>query len=235
MTATSDADAGECSASPPQAAPGPHPYFRAIEDLFIDLRGSPLMLSPKDWQIARDWYREGIPLDLVERTVRRIFASRKAKEDEGKHKKIWTLGYCKQSVKAAWRRQQVLQAPGAGGEDEELDLAARLANLAAALPEGLAGRDGFAERIRALDGGAETIEEQLVELDRELFRRASEALEPSQAEAVERELAASRAALADRLPAAELERAGERLREEILRRRLDLPVLSLFAPEAAGD
>ena len=207
-------------------------YHRAIEDVFIDLRGSPLQLSVKDYQIAREWYEEGIPLELVESTVREVFARREAQKDEEKHKKVWTLGYCKRAVKAAWTRQQELQAPAAGGAEEELDLAGRLANLAAALPAGLAGRDAVAERIRALEGSAEVVEGRLAELDREVYQAAVGGLSFEDAAAVDRELAASRAALAARLPVEELERAGEALREEILRNRLGLPVLSLFAPEA---
>ncbi len=210
-------------------------YHRAIEDFFIDLRGSPLQFSPKDYHIAREWYEEGVPLELVERTVREIFARRKAREDEEKQKKVWSLGYCNRTVKAAWRRQQEIQAPGAGGEEDELDLPARLANLAAALPAGLAGRSGVAERILALAGDAEAIEQTLAEIDREVLCRASEALAASEREAIESELATAQAALAERLSADELERAGDRLREQILRRRLGLPVLSLFAPEALGS
>lgn len=209
-------------------------YHRAIEDVFIDLRGSPLQLSVKDYQIAREWFQEGIPLELVERTVREVFARREAQKDEEKHKKVWSLGYCKRAVKAAWTRQQELQAPAAGGGEEELDLAGRLANLAAALPVGLAGRDAVVEKIRALDGDAEAIEIRLTELDRELYQAAAGTLSPEVAAEVDQELAASRAALAGRLPAEELERAGDALREEILRRRLGLPVLSLFAPEAVA-
>ncbi len=210
-------------------------YHRAIEDLFIDLRGSPLQFSPKDYHIAKAWYTDGIPLDLVERTVRELFAQRKAREDEAKQKKVWSLGYCQRAVKGAWRRQQELQAPAAEGEEgQELDLAARLENLAAALPDSLPDRDALAGKVRALSGDAETVEGRLIALDRELVRLASGALPSPEVEAVERELAASRAALAERLPADELERAGDRLREEILRRRLGLPVMSLFAPEASA-
>ncbi len=209
-------------------------YHRAIEDVFIDLRGSPLQFAPKDYHIAREWYEEGIPLDMVERTVREVFARREARKDEEKDKKVWSLAYCQRAVKAAWRRQQELQAPAAGGGEEELDLAVRLRRLAAALPAGLTDRDAVVERIRALEGDAETIEGRLTELDREVVAAATAGLSPPEVEAVEQELAASRDALAGRLPAEELERAGDRLREEILRRRLGLPVLSLFAPEAVS-
>ena len=48
-------------------------YFLAIEKVFVELRGSPLYLSPKDWKIARGWYDGGIPIEWVERTLREIF------------------------------------------------------------------------------------------------------------------------------------------------------------------
>ncbi len=225
MTATSDADGEEPS--------GPHPYFLAIEDVFLDLRGAPLQLSSKDWQVAKAWHEEGIPLELVERAIRELFARRAARQGEDDDAdKVWSLAWCQRSVKAAWRRHQKLQAPASGGDEEALDVPARLANLAAALPEDLAGRDALAEEIRTLSGDAETVEARLTALDRELVRRVSDALSATDAADVERQLSASRAALSERLPAAELERAGERMREEVLRRRLGLPVLSLFAPEA---
>ena len=223
-------------AEEPEEPSGPHPYFMAIEEVFLELRGSPLQLSSKDWHVAREWHEEGIPLELVERTVREIFERRKAKAEveEEKEDKVWGLGHCKRSVKAAWRRQQKLEAPGAAGEREELDLPARLESLAAALPAGLARRQAAVKRIVALEGDAEAIEASLTEIDRELLQAGSEGLPSSEHEEIERQLAASRSALADRLPAAELERAEARLREEILRQRLALPVLSLFAPEASG-
>ena len=209
-------------------------YHRAIESFFIDLRGSPLQFSPKDYHIAKEWYEEGIPLEFVERIVSEVFARRETQKDDEKSKKVWGLSYCKRAIKAGWRRQQELQAAGVASEDEELDLASRLDNLASSLPASLADREAVAARIRALEGEAETIEASLTELDGEIVRASADTLLPPEAEAVEQELATSRAALAARLPAAELERAGDRLREEILRRRLGLPVLSLFAPEALG-
>ncbi len=218
----------------PEEPSGPHPYFLAIEDVFLELRGAPLQLSPRDWQIAREWHEAGIPLELVERTVREVFERRRARLEaaEKDDEKVWNLAYLKRSVKAAWRRQQELQAPGAAGEAEELDLPARLERLAASLPADLPGREAAAARIRALEGDAQAIEEGLARIDRELLEQARAGLPASGRQAIERELAASRETLADRLPAEELERAEERLREEVLRRRLGLPVLSLFAPEA---
>jgi len=208
---------------------GPHPYFLAIEDVFLELRGSPLQLSPKDWQTAREWYEKTIPLELVERVVREIFERRKAK---GQEDKVWTLGHCKRAVHTAWRRQQELVAAGQESTEPSLDLERRLQRLSESLPEGLTDRETFADRIRSLRGDVEMVERELEVLDRAIVESLSASLSPETSERVDRELANSRQALAGRLPAAELERSSQRLREEILRRELALPVLSLFAPEA---
>ena len=48
-------------------------YFRRLEKLFISLRGSPLLLSPGDWETARRWKERGIPLHLIERVLEDIF------------------------------------------------------------------------------------------------------------------------------------------------------------------
>src|SRR5260370_29815130 len=51
-----------------------HAYFLAIEDHFVRLRGAPLLLSPADWHAARRWHQQGIPLELVRRAPRQVFA-----------------------------------------------------------------------------------------------------------------------------------------------------------------
>ncbi|MEM7350165.1 MAG: hypothetical protein AAF657_05120 [Acidobacteriota bacterium] len=211
---------------------GPHPYFMAIEEVFLDLRGSPLQLTSADWRLAETWFRQGIPLDLVERTVRAAFARRQAKEDQAKKQKVWSLRYCKRAVESAWRRQQELAASGAPDPAETLDLEARLARLAAALPAALVGRVAIARRIESLEGDAEGVEAALATIDREVVGDAGRHLTQQQNTEVERELELAREALAQRLPAAELERSTEQLREQIVRRHLELPILSLFAPEA---
>jgi hypothetical protein len=206
-----------------------HAYFQAVEDIFVELRGSPLLLSPADWQVARRWHREGVPLELVRRTLAEVFARRKERRAKGK---ISSLRYCAPAVEAAWAEVRELTAPGRRAGAEELAIAPRLAALAAALPAGLSGREAFAARIAALGGGPEAVEEGLSALDREMLDAAAAGLaEPARAEidaAVEKTLAA----FGQRLPAEELELSRARLARQALRRRLALPVLSLFSPEA---
>lgn len=207
-----------------------HAYFRAVEDVFIRLRGAPLLLSPADWRVAQRWHRLGVPLALIETTLAEVFAKR---GERGARGKVQSLRYCAPAVEAAWEEVQELQAPGEREEEAPaLDVPARLEALAAALPPKLAGRDELAAAIRALTGPPETVEEALVRLEEETLDAADRRLRAPGRDELERQADASLAGVADRLPAAEVEAARERLLRRLLRKRIELPVLSLFGPEA---
>jgi hypothetical protein len=211
-------------------------YFQAIEKIFVDLRGAPLLVSPADWHVARRWHGEGVPLDLIRSALEEVFAKRKERGAKGR---ISSLRYCAPAVEAAWDHLRELNAPA----DRErapaagLDLPGRLRALAAALPEALPERADWAGRIAALvdRGGSPAVEEGLATLDRELLDAAAARLTGKAGREVEETVARTLAALAGRLPDEELERSRDHLRRQILRKRLDLPVLSLFSPEAAPD
>src|SRR5436309_13032449 len=87
----------------------PHAYFQAIEEVFVALRGAPLLLSPTDWQIARRWHREGIPLGLIRQALEAVFAKR---QERGAKGRISSLRYCAPAVEAAWAERRELAAPG---------------------------------------------------------------------------------------------------------------------------
>ena len=201
-----------------------HAYFQAVEEIFVRLRGAPLLLSPADWQVASRWHREGVPLDLVERVLEEVFAKRKERGTKGR---INSLRYCAPAVEAAWADLRELTAPGERAEADPLDIAARLRSLASAVP------DAFKERVLALHGDAPAVEAALSALDREML--AGAALTPELREEVDAAVEKTLAALKGRLPADELERSRERLTHQVLRQRLGLPVLSLFSPEAQLD
>lgn len=204
-----------------------HSYFQAIEEVFVALRGAPLLLSPVDWQVARRWHRDGVPLDLVKSTLAEVFEKRKERRAKGK---ISSLRYCAPAVEAAWEALRELKAPGHRTEAPDFEIAPRLAALAAALPPGL--KDSFAARISSLDGDPRKVEERLSGLDRELLAAAENGMDDETRAEVEAAVEKTLAGLRARLPADELERSRERLAHQVLRRRLGLPVLSLFSPEA---
>src|SRR3954452_7927036 len=86
-----------------------HAYFQAVEEIFVELRGAPLLLSPADWQVARRWHQEGVPLDLVRRTLVGVFARRTERGAKGT---ISSLRYCAPAVEAAWTDLKELTGPG---------------------------------------------------------------------------------------------------------------------------
>jgi len=208
---------------------GDHAYFQAIEEIFVRLRGAPLLLSPTDWLVASRWHHEGVPLDLVRQSLEEVFAKRKERGAKGK---INSLRYCAPAIEAAWAERRELSAPGELGEAPALDIPGRLQRLAAALPSSVP--PDLVQRILGLEGNAPSVEAALSALDQDLLAAASSGLDPELGHDIEAAVEKTLAVLASRIPAAELERSRERLKHQVLRQRLGLPVLSLFSPEAAG-
>jgi len=208
---------------------GDHAYFQAIEESFIRLRGAPLLLSPSDWQLARHWRQEGIPLALVLATLEQVFAQRAARGAKGR---IQGLRYCADAMERAWQEHQSLVATGARREQPEMDVSSRLEALASALPESLPNREQVTERLRTLEGSSEDVERALMLLDREVIALAADSLDSATREAIERTVEGALAKLAARISREDRSVIRDRLYRETLRRRAHLPVLSLFAPEA---
>jgi hypothetical protein len=200
-------------------------YFRAIEDAFVRLRGAPLLLSPADFQVASRWERDGVPLGLVLATLEEVFAKRR---ERGARGRINSLRYCAPAVEAAWEEVQELQGPARReGDGEEVAVADRLAELAAALPA--AGEwNGWRERLLAVEGPAPEVEEGLCRLDEELMESVEASLEPGERERLAAEVEAILEGLRDRFPDGELVALRGRLFRQRLRRARGLPVLSLF-------
>ncbi len=209
-----------------------HAYFQAVEESFVELRGAPLLLSPADWQVASRWHREGIPLELVRRTLAEVFARRKERGAKGR---ISSLRYCAPAVEVAWSEVRELTAPGRRAEAPALEAPPRLAALAASLPADLPDREALAGRIAALDGDPQEVEERLSALDREMLEAAAAGLDAGIRAEIDSAVERTLSALAGRLPAEELESSRARLARQVLRRRLGLPVLSLFSPEAEPE
>jgi len=208
-----------------------HAYFQAVEEIFVELRGAPLLLSPADWQVARRWHQEGVPLDLVRRSLAEVFANRKERGAKGK---ISSLRYCAPAVEAAWADLKELNAPGLRTAAPGFEVAPRLASLAAALPSSFAGHETLAARVNAMTGDPQEVEDRLAALDREMLDTAANSLTEDGRTEIDAAVEKTLALLRGRLPADEIELSRERLFRQTLRRRLGLPVLSLFSPEAEG-
>jgi hypothetical protein len=208
-----------------------HAYFQAVEEIFVELRGAPLLLSPADYRVAQRWHREGVPLDLVRRTLEEVFAKR---QERGAKGKVNSLRYCAPAVEAAWSDLKELTAPGQRATAPAFEVAPRLAALAAALPASLASREDWADRITGLAGAPQEVEDRLASLDGILLDAAVSSLAAEERADLDEAVEKTLTMLRGRLPADEIETSRARLFRQTLRRRLGLPVLSLFSPEAEG-
>lgn len=202
-------------------------YFQRIEETFIRLRGAPLLLSPADWRVAQGWRQQGVPLALVLATLEEVFAARAARGGRGR---VNSLRYVAPAVEAAWEQARELQAsgaavePAAGPSTEE-----RLARLADALPEALPRRARWGDAIRSLEGTPEAVEARLATVEAELHEALRIGLDPTTAAELEREVDEALSRAGARVAAEERQRLRRQLEGRALRRRFDLPVLSLFS------
>ena len=209
-----------------------HAYFQAIESSFIRLRGAPLLLSPADWQLAREWHRQAIPLQLVLETLEEVFASRQARGAKGK---VQGLRYCAPAVEKAWLERAELGATGERHVPSPIDVPARLRRLSEILIDSGSAANELAERVINLEGTPEVVEAALAQLDREMIETAANELGEARLAEIERSIEESMTELRSRLEQSEASRMRRRLLREGIRRRLDLPVLSLFAAQLAQE
>lgn len=201
-------------------------YFHAIEKTFIRLRGAPLLLSPSDWRMAQSWRRAGIPLELVEEALETVFHRR---EKRGAKGRVQSLRYCREAVETAWEELQELVAPSRRDEAETVDAAAQLELLVKALPDvDVVERLDLGNRIRAIDGAMSEREKALGALESEVYAAVAADLSKDERKALEQRVDTVLADLPEPLEGLERDRAAERLRRQILRRRMGLPQLTLF-------
>lgn len=74
-------------------------YFRMIEDYFVQKRGNPMLLSPKEWGLIREWQEGGIPAEVVLRAIDRGFEKKKEEFESPV-----TLTYFRRIVKSEYKR-----------------------------------------------------------------------------------------------------------------------------------
>ncbi len=55
----------------------PFEFFKEIERHFIRARGTPLLLSPDDYRVAKGWFEAGIPLEIVIEVLYEFFTENK--------------------------------------------------------------------------------------------------------------------------------------------------------------
>jgi hypothetical protein len=175
----------------PEPAEDEASYGTRVEDAFIAERGTPFLLSPKDWHLISGWRQSGIPADTVIRAVRGAFEKKRSRGDLSK---ISSLAYCTNAVEVLWemeRRGLVgSHTRRQDGDAASFDPAPRLCELAGALrspgalPPGVGEADvqealrEAREAVEALDpaSGLEALEEALGKVEKALGKRLEKAL-----------------------------------------------------------
>ena len=200
-------------------APAASDYFLEIESHFAMRRGTPFILSAKDWTLMKSWFDDGVPLAIVIEAIDSVFEKNEA---SGRRKVISSLSYCRHAVKEIWRDRKDLYAGTSAGAPEE-NVAGLLEALAADVEP--ASLETAAE-IRALttEKSVPRIEERLIEVEHELMQRLLAALSDDERRAIEQQPAAMIADID--------EKTRQRTQEANLRRkireRFGLPRLTLF-------
>mgnify|MGYP003537474975 CR=1 FL=1 len=78
-----------------------HAYFLAIERTFLGLRKKAALLTAADWQEAQSWHRQGIPVELIQDVMEKLFERQHAR----KGRTISGLRYFRAAVEAAWEEE----------------------------------------------------------------------------------------------------------------------------------
>lgn len=211
-------------------------YYRTIEDFFSTLRGLPHTISPKDFELLRTWWREGVPLAAVRAGLAEVFARRR---EDGESEPVVSLRYCRHAV-ARHARSIAEMRVGAGDGDSETDhgdAGDRLASLATQLRSCADRERGQNPRLGELiEGVAESLldaaelplaalEEHLFALEATLLSGCMAALDDPRRRALEdhaRNAAVSTSATEDAR-----ERAFKAHRDRQLRSLLGLPRLEI--------
>ena len=135
-------------------------YFRAVEERFCALRGSHLLLSPRDWALIASWWSDGLPLAIVLEAMEDVFAARRGAGTAGRP--VNSLAYVRSEVehRARLRREMAAVRRGEAEDSQRLrrEIRLHLGRLARRLAAAATG---------AADAGGE-------DLARELFVAAAE-------------------------------------------------------------
>ncbi|MCU1349713.1 MAG: hypothetical protein JWO56_2743 [Acidobacteria bacterium] len=197
-------------------------YFLEIEGHFAQRRGTPFIVSPKDWSLMKGWAEAGIPLPVVIEAIDLVF---ERNETSGRKKVISSLSYCRHAVKELWEDRKALAVDGGEAMPEEAPQEL-LTALAAAVESVSPAK---AETIRGLlsEKSVPRMEERLIEIESELIAELVASLPPPEAEALHADVARA-AGDTSRLDPATRARTEDANLRRIVRERFGVPRLSLF-------
>ncbi len=106
-------------------------YYRAVEDHFARLRGTPFLVSPRDFALLRSWWDEEVPLAAVLNGISEVMERRRERGEAP----VSSLRYCRHAVAANARRLAAAVPGGEPAAPAEVDAGAVLRRLSAAVGE----------------------------------------------------------------------------------------------------
>jgi hypothetical protein len=194
-------------------------YFLQIEGHFASRRGTPFVVSAKDWALMKAWLGDGIPLAVVIEAIDSVFEKNGT---SGRRKTISSLSYCRHAVKELWQERQNLYVGGSEAVPE-----AGVGEMLDALAVQI--REPFATRVRDLASlkSVPKIEEALIALEGEML----DSIIAGETETVAEIRAEVARAVGDgaRLDEKTKGRTIEANLRRLIREKFALPRLTLFA------
>jgi hypothetical protein len=212
-------------------------YYGAAEAAFIARRGTPFLLSPKDFALLKEWRALGIPIEAVEAGLDDAFTRR---EERGATGRVNSLSYCRDAILSAWeRRAETSVGRGAGrAESDTPDVAGALARLSERLDSVARLHPSLTRPIesalRSLDrlvrSGkvAGEVEASLARLDRRVSNEIAEALPGDRRQRLDEDVEKLLAKARVKMDRETEEKTRRALMRRTIREELGLPRLTLL-------
>lgn len=210
-------------------------YFTEIEAHFANRRGTPFVLSGKDWALMKSWHEAGIPLAIVLEAIDTAFDAR---ERSGRKSPVSSLSYCRHAVVDLWEERKQQLVGGSSNTLPEIDPAGHVRALASAIEElaaSSAGKvsDALSAASRELaevsekGRSAPTMEERLIEIENRMIEALLAAIPDEKRQRMVASIDAELARYDIPNEETRIKTRDANLRR-LLRRELRLPRLSLF-------
>lgn len=222
-------------------------YFERIEAVFCAQRGTPLLLSPLDFEKAVEWYAASIPVEVVEEGIAAYFQRLAARKVP--MRRAICLSFAEDDILKARESRRAAAIGRSAGLEDERPASERIAGYLRDRASALRNFSGDDEKIRAmpllarfagqaadelerlLGRGCESmarVEASLAPLDGELTRIALLESPPDLADAWKREGRERLGALAANMDRETLEQTLDRLARQKALVHWNLPRLSIL-------
>ena len=214
-------------------------YYAAAEAAFIRRRGTPFLLSPRDFALVKEWRALGVPIEAVERGIDEAFTRREERRGVTPVGRVNSLAYCRDAVLEAWeRRSETAVGRGTGRAAPAIAIGPTLEELARKVRDVLKRRPELSEplesalrsleKLRNSGKKAEEVEASLVRLDKRLAGALFDALPVEEKGRLDAEVEKMLGRARVRLDEEAAVRTAKALRRRLLRQALELPRLSLL-------